>query len=307
MTTSPNRHGNQGLIFNIQRFSIHDGPGIRTTVFMKGCPLRCDWCSNPESQEPFPTLMARTTTCTRCGKCVHACPRGAITLDEHARRIVWEKCDRCFECVAACMYDSLTVCGRYVEPEEVLTEVLRDEAFYRNSSGGVTVSGGEPLAQARFVSHLLKLCKQHGLHTALDTTGYAQWATMREVLEFVDLALFDVKHLDSSEHRKATGVGNRLILQNLQSASQCTKVWVRIPLILGFNDSTEHVEEVSRLANAVKAEKISLLPYHEGGKIKCDQMGRLYNPSRSGAPSGEQLARLQHIIAGHGVRASIGM
>ena len=235
-----------------------------------------------------------------------ACPRGAIIVDEHARIIVWPKCDRCFECVPACLYDSLTVCGRYVEPQEVLAEVLRDEAFYKNSSGGITVSGGEPLAQAGFVSHLLELCKQHGLHTTLDTTGYAPWRAMREVLEFVDLVLFDVKHLDAAEHRKATGVGNRLILENLQRASQATKVWMRVPVIVGFNDSGEHVEEISRLAKALKVGKISLLPYHEGGKTKCDQMGRAYNHERCGTPSAEQLLRLQEIIAGHGVKASIG-
>lgn len=296
----------EGLIFNIQRFSIHDGPGIRTTVFMKGCPLRCDWCSNPESQQAFPTLLVRDIPCVRCGKCAEACPKGAISVDCMGRHIDWTLCDNCLQCVDACLYQSLNVCGERILVEDALTEVLKDAPFYRNSDGGVTVSGGEPLMQASFVSSLLELCKQEGLHTCLDTTAYAQWEVMGEVLHFVDLVLFDVKHLDTVEHQRKTGVPNDLILANLEKAAKFTKIWFRIPLIAGFNDSEEHVISVARLGITHGVEKISLLPYHEGGRNKCEQMGRPYPHGGDSFPSDEHVEFLKEMIEAEGMSASVG-
>ncbi|MEJ2718479.1 MAG: glycyl-radical enzyme activating protein [Deltaproteobacteria bacterium] len=296
----------KGLIFNIQRFSIHDGPGIRTTVFMKGCPLRCEWCSNPESQDPTPTLMVRDATCTACGACAEACPRGAIRIEESARRVDWNRCDQCFECVDACLYGSLKVSGEYMTASSVLDEVRKDEAFYRNSGGGVTVSGGEPLSQGEFVAHLLELCKQEGFHTALDTTAYAPWPVMSKVLRHVDLVLFDLKHVDTAEHLRRTGVPNELILENLAKAAARTTIWLRIPLIPGFNDSEEQIERVASLGKACGAAKISLLPYHEGGKTKSEQIGRPYRWSGGAAPMEEHVRKLAEIIEGFGIAASVG-
>jgi pyruvate formate lyase activating enzyme len=189
---------------------------------------------------------------------------------------------------------------------EVLTEVSKDEAFYKNSGGGITVSGGEPLSQGRFVAHLLKLCKKNGLHTVLDTAGYASWEILNEVLQFVDLVLFDIKHLDPGEHQRVTGVENHLIIENFIKASRRISIWLRIPLIAGFNDSEEHIGRIAHLGKTNGIEKISLLPYHEGGKTKCEQLGRPYLFSGGKAPSEEHMMRLKEMIERKGIRVSIG-
>lgn len=208
---------NRGLIFHAQRYSIQDGPGLRTTIFMKGCPLRCEWCHNPESIKPYPELMSRDRKCMKFGNCVQACLTGAITLDQTGgRRINREKCILCFDCVAVCPTGALEKVGTYMTVDEVMTEIERDELFYRKSGGGVTISGGEPLLQWRFVRDLLRACKQRHLHTALDTSGYARWPALQSVLEYVDLVLYDIKHMDLQLHKKKTGVGNSLILANLR-------------------------------------------------------------------------------------------
>lgn len=296
----------EGLIFNIQRFSVHDGPGIRTTVFMKGCPLKCLWCSNPESQDPFPHVMTRDITCQACGACVPACGRGAITVNADGRSIDREKCDNCLACVSACQYDSLLLCGRYATVDEVLAEVARDSHFYNNSGGGVTVSGGEPLSQPDFVTQLLLSSKERGLHTALDTTGYAAWETMEGVLNLVDLVLFDVKHLDPEQHLKATGVDNRVILENLKKASSRVETWIRVPLIAGFNDAEEQIRELAKLAKSLDVGKISLLPYHEGGRSKSKQMGKPYGWQDGNAPIDDHITRLKGIIEAENVPVSQG-
>lgn len=298
----------KGLVFNIQRFSIHDGPGIRTTVFMKGCPLRCLWCSNPESQGGSPELIVRDINCKGCGACAAACPRGAITLSrEEGRTIHWDKCDGCLQCVDACIYNSLNRCGQFMGMSEVLDEVIRDEAFYRNSGGGITVSGGEAMSQPDFVLNLLEASRERGLHTALDTTGHTAWERLEGVMPFVDLILWDIKHLDTREHKKATGVGNERILDNLEKASGLGKtIWLRIPLIAGFNDAFEHIRELTVLGKKTKAEKISLLPYHEGGKSKSGQLGRPYPFPEGKTPSDEHIEHLKRRIEAEGLKASVG-
>jgi len=298
---------NKGLIFNIQRFSIHDGPGIRTTVFMKGCPLRCMWCSNPESQDFFPNLIVRDINCKGCGACVEACPEKAISITrEKGRKIDWSKCNQCLECIKACIYNALMTCGRYVQVSDVVDEILRDADFYKNSGGGMTVSGGEALSQSSFTADLLAACKREGLHTALDTTGYASWEKMKPVLAHVDLVLFDIKHLDCLEHQKATGVKNGIILENLLKLSGKKAIWLRMPLIAGFNDSEDHLVRVTTLAKKVGARKLSLLPYHEGGISKCHQLGRPYPWPDAKAPGDEHVLKLKELIASEGINVSIG-
>jgi pyruvate formate lyase activating enzyme len=297
----------KGLIFDIQRFSIHDGPGIRTTVFMKGCPLRCLWCSNPESQDPFPILITRDIKCTRCGECATVCPTGAIIIDNYEGRIIdWSACTQCLECVDACKFQALSVCGKYMSIEEILEEVSRDKPFYRNSGGGVTVSGGEPLLQWVFVSELCKTFKENQLHTALETSGLIPWKNFVKVLEYVDLVLYDVKHLDPEKHLKGTGVDNNLILENLHRAAKKATIWIRTPLIAGYNDSTSHIRNLVSLAKEIGAEKISLLPYHEGGKSKCEQIGKIYPVPDAKAPPEEYINELIKMIKESGVKATIG-
>ncbi|MHC4458665.1 MAG: glycyl-radical enzyme activating protein [Planctomycetota bacterium] len=297
----------KGLVFNIQRFSVHDGPGIRTTVFMKGCLLKCLWCSNPESQDFFPDLMVIDSHCRVCGACAAACPQGAISIvKEKDRRIDRDKCDRCFVCIDACIYASLQLCGNSMGVTEVLDEIMKDMDFYKNSDGGVTISGGEALGQAEFVAHLLAACKKEALHTALDTSGYAPWRDMEKILPLIDLILWDIKHLDPLEHKRATGVGNKLILKNLKRASRRKRLWLRMPLIADFNDSPEHVKSLTDLGQKVGAEKISLLPYHEGGKSKCHQLGRSYRFPRARTPGDEHINLLKGIIKNQGLKVTIG-
>jgi pyruvate formate lyase activating enzyme len=307
MNLPKNINDGKGLIFNIQRFSVHDGPGIRSTVFMKGCPLNCQWCSNPESRDFFPNLMVSDRHCRQCGACEKICPQGAITLTREAgRKIEWDQCNQCLACVDACIYNSLNGCGNYMNLEEVLDEVLKDRAFYRNSGGGMTISGGEALSQWEFVGRLLGEGKRLGLHTALDTSGYAPWEAMEKVLPPVDLILWDIKHLDPREHQKMTGVENQLILENIRKASKKKTLWLRMPLIAGFNDSDAHLARLIDLAKAVAAEKISLLPYHEGGKSKCEQLGRPYPFPEGKAPGDERIGSIKGIIEKAGITVSIG-
>ncbi|MDY0096612.1 MAG: glycyl-radical enzyme activating protein [Candidatus Vecturithrix sp.] len=303
----PPGHGpEEGMVFNIQRFSVHDGPGIRTTVFLKGCPMRCLWCSNPESQNPSSNLMVRDINCRGCGACIQSCPQGAITIGRNGRVIDWGNCNDCLLCIEACLYGALKRCGSIMTVEEVVEEVLQDNLFYKNSGGGLTLSGGEPLQQSKFAAAILGQCKREGLHTAIETTGHAAWRDMAGVLRFVDLILFDIKHLDPAQHKRATGVGNKAILKNLRRAAACGTVWLRIPLVAGFNDSEAHIAEIATMGKEFGVQNISLLPYHEGGKSKKEQMGMIYEIPQAKAPDDGHLKKLKALIIEKGVPASIG-
>ena len=296
-----------GLISLIQRFSIHDGPGIRTTVFLKGCPLSCWWCQNPESLNPYPELMARDSKCQMCGNCADSCPIGAITFDRKGgRKIDRAKCNRCFKCTAACPAGSLIKVGNYMTEEEVMAEVEKDEIFYHRSKGGVTISGGEPLFQAAFVTRLLRACKQRGFHTALDTSGYAPWASFEKVLKYVDLVLYDIKHMDSKLHKKMTGHSNELILGNIRKLPVDKRVWLRIPLVTGFNDTKENLEKVGELGKEIAVERVSLLPLHRLGEGKYNQLGRQSPLADVETPNQEQVQLAQRTLEGFGLRVTIG-
>jgi pyruvate formate lyase activating enzyme len=297
----------RGLVFLIQRYSVQDGPGLRTTIFMKGCPLRCQWCQNPESLKPYPELMSHDTKCMLLGKCAEACPVGAITLDrQNSREINRARCDLCFQCVDACPTKALSKVGEYMTVEDVVAEIERDELFYHRSGGGVTISGGEPLLQWQFVHRLLGACKQRHLHTALDTCGYAPWPVMKKVLEHVDLVLYDIKHMDPEFHKKATGRSNRLILSNLRMIPPRTRVWLRFPLIPGFNDSTENITELSRLGREIGVEKVSILPYHKLAEEKYRQLGMRRKMSHIEPPSKKRLQEVQTLIESFGLQVTVG-
>ena len=297
-----------GLVFNIQKYSIHDGPGIRTTVFLKGCPLRCKWCSNPESLNRYPEIMVRATRCNGCGKCVDACARRAVGLSEDkVISIDRSLCDLCLKCVDACFDEAIEVAGKYFSVGEVADECQKDEIFYRNSEGGVTLSGGEPLLQGEFTLNLLKECKGRSLHTALDTSGYADGSFCERVLQYTDLVLFDVKHLDPRKHHEATGVSNELILRNLRRiAASKSRLWVRIPVIPDFNDSEQHMEELATILKDVPAEKISLLGYHEWGRPKYGALGRDYPLDGSRQLSDARLESLSAAFDSRGLPVTLG-
>ena len=296
------RSGEQGLIFNIQRYSIHDGPGIRTTVFFKGCPLRCRWCSNPESINTIPEIVFRSARCDGCGKCVSACEPGALKLDGNQVEIDRQKCDLCLKCVSACFAEALEITGRYYSLEEVLDEASRDEPFYHNSGGGVTLSGGEPLYQPEFAINLLKACKAKGLHTTLDTSGQVKWEVFEKALPYIDLVMYDIKHIDEESHKSGAGISNTLILENLRRIADTgnVRLWIRIPVIPGFNDSNDHFERLAAKIKGLPAEKVSLLTYHEWGKTKYEALGREYLMQGAQAPSAERMEELAVIVRAAG-------
>ncbi|MBI2906836.1 MAG: glycyl-radical enzyme activating protein [Chloroflexi bacterium] len=296
-----------GLVFLVQRYSLQDGPGLRTTVFMKGCPLNCRWCQNPESVRTHPELMTRDSKCVRLGRCAAACPSGAIVFqDAEGMSINREKCNLCFDCIDACPAGALRKVGDYLTIDQVMAEIERDELFYLRSGGGITVSGGEPLLQWPFVGGLLRACKSRGWHTALDTCGFAPWRALEKVLEHVDLVLYDIKHMDPRRHKEATGRSNRLILENVRRVPRNIRVWLRLPLIPGYNDSETNLRLVAQLAHEIGAEKVSILPFNRLAEGKYEQLGRPYAMAQTAPPSDVQLRGIQSFIESFGLMATIG-
>lgn len=294
-----------GLIFNIQTYSIHDGPGIRTTVFMKGCPLRCRWCSNPESWNAFEEIMTRDVKCTRCGLCVESCPNSAITTDGDGRKIDRARCNLCLQCARICPNAAIIISGRYISVNELVQEVARDLPFFRNSKGGITISGGEPLLQWEFVAQVFKECKAKGIHTTLDTSGYSAWEKMESVLEYVDLVLYDLKHIDPEIHKRQVGKSNKLIISNLQKTTRKVRTWVRIPIIPGFNDSDSHIQRIVDFSSTLPVEKVSILPYHDWGKLKYDALGKEYTIKETQPLSDERLNEIRHMVTTAGLNCTI--
>ncbi len=272
----------KGLVFNVQRYSVHDGPGIRTLVFIKGCPLRCLWCSNPEGQLPRPEIMYFENLCSRCGACVRACPWGASVLRDGRVVVLRDLCKGCGTCVRVCPNNARRLVGGYVTVDEVLDEVIKDMKFYVRSGGGLTIGGGEPLTQPEFVKELLRRAREgYYIHTAIETSLYAPAEVVREVFQYVDYALVDLKHTDPVKHRVLTGVSNELILNNIRlvvdEMGERKDIIIRIPVIPGVNDDEGNLNGVAEFIKSLRKEvPVELLPYHELGRSKYSALGMEY-------------------------------
>jgi len=298
-----------GLVRGLQRSAVHDGPGIRTLVYMKGCPLRCLWCSSPETLKPYPEILHIKPNCNRCGRCVEACPRGLITLPEgEGIRIERELCTSCGQCVEACPQQALELVGDHMTVEELFREVDKDRPIYRRSDGGVTVGGGEATMQPEFVTAFLKKCQQHYIHTAIETCGYVKWEHWRRILEHLDLVYIDVKHMDPSVHRRLTGVPNELILGNVRRASAIRPTIIRTPIVPGYNGSDENVLATARFAAGLGENllRYELLPYHEFGLPTYSQLGIEYGLAHVKPPGDDRMKKLKELVESCGVEAQIG-
>ncbi|MBU1672053.1 MAG: glycyl-radical enzyme activating protein [Actinobacteria bacterium] len=292
-----------GTVFNIQRFSIEDGPGIRTTVFMKGCPLRCTWCHNPEGLVLKPQLMWFDVRCIGARDCLAACTRDALELTRDGMRIDREACDTCGDCAKACPAGALEVVGRSYTPDEAYEEVYRDEAFYRNSGGGMTVSGGEPTMQPRFVAALLRKCREGGIHTALDTCGYSSPEVLTGLLELADMALLDLKVMDEAEHRRLTGVDPAPVLDSARILAGSGKpVWVRTPIIPGCTDSPENIAALaSFLAGLGGVQRWDLLAFNNTCGSKYSRLDMVWELEGVPLKTEDEMVELAGIAERSGV------
>ncbi len=282
-----------GNVFDVQRFSIHDGPGIRTTVFLKGCPARCPWCSNPESQCALPQLFYTRSRCLGCGSCVSVCPQRALSLEADAVAIDRARCIPCDECTRVCPSGALRLVGRRVTAADVLAEVERDRIFYEHSGGGMTLSGGEPLAQPEFALALLEGARERGFHSSVETAGLAGSETVELVLARTDLILFDIKQIDSESHRSIVGEDDALVIGNARVAARLgVKMIVRVPVIPGFNDQPHQIAAIGEFARSLGISELHLLPYHGYGAAKYSGLGRRYKMPDTIPPSREHLEGL---------------
>jgi pyruvate formate lyase activating enzyme len=296
-----------GTIFDAQRFSLHDGPGLRTCLFFKGCGLECSWCSNPEAQRRTPEIAVFVDECFNCGDCVLVCDTGALGLEAGSLRWTGSLCDRCGECVRVCPSEAIRSVGEEASPAEALRCILRDVAFFR-PGGGVTLTGGEPALQPEFAEAVLRLAREEGLHTAMETCGYAPWSNYEPLLPHLDLVLYDIKHMDPLRHLKATGADNVLILQNARHIAEFSvPMIIRVPLIPGFNANAQDLSAIARFVLELRdVHEVHLLPYHALARAKYATLGREYLMGDAEPLKPEQIEAFTEVVRSFGLSVSVG-
>ncbi len=296
-----------GLIFDIKRYSVHDGPGIRTTVFFKGCPLRCAWCHNPESQSSNKQIIYYEDKCILCQTCVHTCKEQAVSVIKNRIKIDTKKCTLCGDCTDNCPTNALEMIGKEYEVKKLVGEILKDKDFF-DGGGGITISGGEPFVQYEFLLELLKELKESGVHIAIDTTGHTKTEKLLNTLPFVDLYMYDIKLMDAKKHKQYTGVGNELILKNLiELDKNGVSLNIRIPIIPTINDDDENISETIEFLKGLKnIASVDLLPYHN---MMIDKYKRLNMPfflSHIKKPTDNQMGKIKEKFENHGFKTNIG-
>lgn len=306
----PDLHNITGTIFNIQNFSIHDGPGIRTVVFLSGCPLRCWWCQNPESVSLEPKLFFLADKCVGCGACALACMKNAVSIVGDKASTDRTICDGCGKCCPVCLNEARRISGEVKTAGEVADTACKDKMFFDASGGGVTLSGGEVLFQSDFSAAILALCKEKGVHTAIETCGFGSYDKLSKLLEHTDLVLYDLKHMDNERHKAGTGVGNELILENaIRICKNTNKQFIaRVPVIPGFNDTEENMRMLAEFIQN-KLERpinVHLLPYHRLGESKLDHLERPGKRSELVPPSDDHMKELSGILESYGIETVIG-
>jgi pyruvate formate lyase activating enzyme len=293
-----------GTVFDIRKYSIHDGPGIRTAVFFKGCPLGCRWCHNPEGRSYHRELILHSARCILCDDCLNVCPNGAISRKDDAIHINRIRCKSSGECTLVCSAEALQMVGREMNVQQVMKEIESDRVFYEQSGGGVTFTGGEPLSQPRFLVELLSACQTNGLHTSLDTSGFCSWRVLDEVRSFVDLFLYDLKLMDETRHRHWTGVSNKSILTNLRRLSGAGhKIIIRIPLVPGINNDEENLQQTATFLSTLgHVPQVELLPYHNIAEAKYAGLGMSYDMDKIHPLSNDQMHAFVDLMTSFGLQ-----
>ncbi len=295
------------LLFNIQKFSLHDGPGIRTTIFLKGCPLKCRWCHNPEGLNNKIEMLHNQDKCTLCGECIKRCPKSAIQMINNRIETDMSKCNLCDECTHYCIYGAREIAGKEYSIDDIVKIVLKDKIFYEESKGGVTLSGGEPIMQIDCVEELLKRLKQENIHIAVDTSGIMPFKYYEQIYKYTDLFLYDIKLIDEEKHKKFTGVSNSIILDNLRKLSKIhNNINIRLPIIEGVNADDEHINALINLIRGLGIKNINLLPYHDISRHKYKKLDMEYDGQEMSVPTSEKMENFKLRLEDEGYTVKIG-
>jgi len=297
----------EATIVNVQKYSVHDGPGIRTTIFFKGCPLKCWWCHNPESLNPSEEIVQCSEKCTGCGRCVSKCSEDAIHIKNGDPFVELEKCKLCGKCAEFCISEAREHIGKVVSVGDIMDKIKKDIIFYEESGGGVTFSGGEPLMHSEFLNETLKRCKVLGINTTVDTCGYAAWERFEKIQDKVDLFLYDLKIFNDEKHIKYTGVSNAVILENLKKLSDLGKdIYIRMPIIRGINDDDEHIDGSVDFISKLNIKQVNILPYHRFGMDKYQKLSMSYKLSGDEKPLDKTIDKIVKKFRNRNIKVKVG-